>query len=147
MSPGAAGSSRTVCRTPGLCSINLNSGHLYKGREPSWPGMSSQGPRRCVYSQTNGDPLAHGDVRVPQYPHSSISQDSPSLFCPKPSVLFCCHHKCPSEAAGSQPTKLGHVTALRLRCGVTVPAWGQVPRQPHKPLVPSQSLSWGSPLG
>lgn len=137
------GSSRAVCRTPGLCicSINLNSGHLHKGCEPSRARDVLTGPMEMSMFPESMD------VRVLRYPHSSISQDPPCLFCPKPSVLFYCHHKCPSEAAGSQPTSLGRVTALRVGCGVTVPAWGQTPRQPHKPLVPSQSLSWGSPLG
>lgn len=89
---------------------------------------------------------AHGDVCAPWYPHSSISQDSPSLFCPKLSVLLCCHHKCPSEAAGSQPKAwLFHCSQGGMWCHC--PCWGQTPRQPYKPLVPSQSLSWGSPLG
>lgn len=121
LSPGAAGrgSSRTVCRTPGLCicSINLNSGHLHKGSEHSLARDVLAGPMEMSMVSRSMELFMFPesmDVHVLWYPHSSISQDPPSLFCPKPSVLFCCHHECPSEAAGSQPTSLGRVTALRL---------------------------------
>lgn len=125
-------SSRTVCRTPGLCicSINLNSGHLHEGREPSQVQHVPAGPMEMSVEMSVEMSMFPGTLTA------ALARVHPLCFVQ--SLQSC------SAATTSAQAWLFHCSQGGTWCHS--PCWGQTPRQPHKPLVPSQPLSWASHL-
>lgn len=102
-------SSRTVCRIPGLCvcSINLNSGHLHEGREPSQVQDVPAGPMEMS--------LFPGTLTA------ALARVHPLCFVQ--SLQSCSAATTSAQGRLQVPSpKLGCFTALRVGRGVTVPA-------------------------